>query len=67
MAAIDISAYPDERELAYSSPNIDILSDTLDPGSLVEVSGYDTFPAISAFYTGSTNDLPDDVPVCTTR
>jgi hypothetical protein len=44
MAAIEMSEVPDEEEVTYSSPDIDVLSNTLDSGSLVEVSSYDTFP-----------------------
>jgi hypothetical protein len=48
MATIDISGVSNERDVTYSSPDIDVLSNTLDSGSLVEVSGYDTFPFSSA-------------------
>jgi hypothetical protein len=44
MAAIDVSGVQDKRDVTHSSPDIDVLSNTLDSGSLMEVSSYDTFP-----------------------
>jgi hypothetical protein len=49
MAAIEMSEDSDEGDVTYSSPDINVLSNTLDSSGLVEVSSYDTFPAISAF------------------
>jgi hypothetical protein len=46
MAAIEMSEVPDEGEVTYSSPDIDVLSNTLYSGSLMEVSSYDTFPCL---------------------
>ena len=65
MAAIEMSEVPEEGEVTYSSPDINVLSNTLDSGSLVEVSGYDAFPAISAFDHVSEKNIPNDVPICT--
>jgi hypothetical protein len=48
MAAIVISGLQTERKVTYSSPDINVLSNTLDSSSLVEVSSYDTFPVSSA-------------------
>jgi hypothetical protein len=67
MAAIDVSGVQDKRDVTYSSPDIDVLSNTLDSGSLVEVSSYDTFPFSSATALKGRGkiDSPDDIPICT--
>jgi hypothetical protein len=67
MAAIDISGVSNERDVTYSSPDIDVLSNTLDSSSLVEVSSYDTFPVSSATALKGRGvvDSPDNVPICT--
>jgi hypothetical protein len=66
MAAIDVSGVPDKRKVTYSSPDIDVFSNTLDSGSLMEVSSYDTFSVSSAnSIAREMMDSPDDIPICT--
>lgn len=53
-------------EMTHSSPDIDVLSDTLDSGCLVEVTRYNTFSAMSDLAVNERDDSPDDIPIGTT-
>lgn len=54
----------------YTCPDIDILSDTLDSGSLVEITSGDTFPTKDSQIDFSNFEwicAPDDIPICSDR